>query len=734
MAETLHVTIRGFLHKDAESGFAVMSAYRNDSGELVKIVAEVAAVEVGDRVEVTGVWERHLKFGPQFKASTVLPFRPTGADEIRSYLEAGHVKGIRGGLAKRLVERFGDDLFRILDEEPERLRQVSGIGARKLETICRSWHEQHGFRNVMVFLSAHGVSAKRAFQIHKHYGERAVEIIRRDPYRLAHDIRGIGFEFADKLARTLGLDTRSPFRLLAGFRHVLDTARGKGHCGMAAGDAEQEMLALLGVEAELIAATIETAVTSRVAVAEEIDGRRILFEPSLHRAEERIAKRLASLAEEKPAWSDIDPEGAIRAAEEESGIALDATQRRAIELALTSRAIVITGGPGVGKTTLVRALVEMFDAAGLDVSLAAPTGRAAKRLAESTSRHASTIHRLLEMSPQSNEFQRNEETPLEADVVIVDEASMIDVPLLDAVLRALPHGAAIVLVGDADQLPSIGPGQVLHDVLASGRVPSIRLTEIHRQTAGSRIVVNAHRINRGQMPEWGKRDEQSDMFLFPTRDPVRATGHIVELVTKKIPERFGFGALREVQVLAPMRRGEVGIDALNARLQEALNPASRHRSSVERPNGVVFRPRDKVMQTENNYDKNVFNGDVGVIATIDREKETFSVDFGADAIVDYAFDEADQLTLAYATTIHKSQGSEYEAVVIALMPEHYVMLQRNLLYTAVTRGRKLVVVVGNEDSVRMAVRTGRAGVRITRLAHRLVVTKAPRTPAPSAST
>jgi exodeoxyribonuclease V alpha subunit len=727
MAETLHVTIRGFLHQDPESGFAVMSAYRNDSGEPVKIVAEVAAVEVGDRVEVTGVWERHPKFGPQFKASTVLPFRPTGADEIRSYLEAGHVKGIRGGLAKRLIERFGDDLFRILDEEPERLRELSGIGARKLETIRRSWHEQHGLRNVMVFLSAHGVSAARAFLIHKHYGERSVEVIRRDPYRLASDVRGIGFEFADKVARTLGHDARSPFRLLAGFRHVLDAARGKGHCGMPVGDAEKEMLALLGVEAELIAATIENAVTSRLAIAEEIDGRRILFEPSLHRAEERIAKRLASLAEEKPGWSDIDPEDAIRAAEEESGIALDATQRGAIELALTSRAIVITGGPGVGKTTLVRALVAMFEAAELDVSLAAPTGRAAKRLAESTARPASTIHRLLEMSPQSNEFQRDEEATLEADVVIVDEASMVDVPLLDAVLRALPRGAAIVLVGDADQLPSIGPGQVLHDILASGRVPSIRLTEIHRQTAGSRIIVNAHRINRGQMPEWGKPGEETDMFLFPTRDPARAAGHIVELVTTKIPARFGFRALREVQVLAPMRRGAVGIDALNARLQEALNPASRHRTGVERPNGVVFRPRDKVMQTENNYDKNVFNGDVGVIATIDGEKETFSVDFGADAIVDYAFDEAHQLTLAYATTIHKSQGSEYEAVVIALMPEHHVMLQRNLFYTAVTRGRKLVVVVGNEDSVRTAVRTGRAGERITRLAHRLrhAVTKAP---------
>jgi exodeoxyribonuclease V alpha subunit len=349
--------------------------------------------------------------------------------------------------------------------------------------------------------------------------------------------------------------------------------------------------------------------------------------------------------------------------------------------------------------------------------LAAPTGRAAKRLAETADSPAQTIHRLLETSPDTGQFQRNEENPLEADVVIVDESSMMDVPLLDAVLRAMPAQASIVLVGDADQLPSIGPGQVLHDILQSERIPSIRLTEIHRQTEGSHIIVNAHRINRGELPRFGSAAEFSDMFLFPARSAEQAVRHVVDLVTSRIPHKFGFRSLRDVQVLAPMRTGPIGIDVLNAELQNVLNPPARHTARVERPNGVFFCPGDKVMQTVNNYEKGVFNGDVGVIATVDAEEEMFTIDFGGELIVDYSLDEADQLTLAYATTIHKSQGSEYEAVVIALMPQHSIMLRRNLLYTAVTRGRKLVVIVGNRSSVEQAVRTGRGGERCTRLGH-----------------
>lgn len=475
------------------------------------------------------------------------------------------------------------------------------------------------------------------------------------------------------------------------------------------------------MDRELVAQTIETAISAGVVLEETLDGRRFVFDPALHRAESRMAATLARLADEVPPWHDLDPQEAVAVAEAESGIPLDATQRQAVNLALTSRAVAITGGPGVGKTTLVRALLSVFESAELKVLLAAPTGRAAKRLSENTGSVAQTIHRLLEMSPQSGRFERNEENPLEADVVIIDESSMVDVPLLDAVLRAMPPQAAIILVGDADQLPSIGPGQVLHDILGSGRVPSIRLTEIHRQAEGSQIILNAHRINRGELPHFEAAGAGVDMYHFRAGSPEQALRHVLELVTTKIPQRFGLHALRDVQVLAPMRNGDAGVTLLNAALQRALNPPERHKARVERPNHVIFCRGDKVMQVENNYEKGVFNGDVGMIAMVDAEKELFTVDYGGELIVDYGFDEADQLTLAYATTIHKSQGSEYEAVIIVLMPQHTIMLRRNLLYTAVTRGRKLVVLVGDSGSIGKAVRTGRGGERVTRLAQCLAL-------------
>jgi exodeoxyribonuclease V alpha subunit len=505
---------------------------------------------------------------------------------------------------------------------------------------------------------------------------------------------------------------------MAGLRHVVDMERGRGHCGVPLEKALRETVELLDVECDLVAETIETAVSDEVLIEEELDGRRVLFEPWLHRAETRIAETLARLADELPQWHDIEPDEAITSAEAESGVPLDAVQRQAVSLALRSRAVVITGGPGVGKTTLVRALLTVFQSAELSVSLAAPTGRAAKRLSESTGGAAQTLHRLLEMSPHSGEFQRNAENPLETDAVIIDEASMVDVPLFGDLLEAMPPHAGIVVVGDADQLPSIGPGQVLHDVLASQRVPAIRLTEIHRQADGSEIVQNAHRIHRGEMPRFGKQPDGSDMFFFSSDSPEKAVARVVDLVTVRIPEKFGLPS-RDVQVLAPMRKGSGGVDALNRALQDALNPPSRHKARVERPGGVVFGPGDKLMQTENNYEKGVFNGDIGVIATINASEERFTVDFGADLIVDYTLHEADQLTLAYATTIHKAQGSEYPAVVIVLLPQHHIMLRRNLLYTAVTRGRRLVVMVGDLSAIRTAVRTGRGGERCTRLAGQL---------------
>ena len=726
MPQTIHLTVRGIRFRKPETGFTVAVGVLNDSGEEVPFVGCFADIPIGEEVAVTGEWQTHKTYGRQFAVDAVSIVIPTSPEGIERYLAAGHVKGIGPTLAKKLVKRFGADLLRVIDEEPSRLLDVPGVGAKTLDKIKSSWEEQRGVRNLMIFLSSIGLGGARAFRIHQRYGDQAVGVIRQNPYRLVQDIRGIGFTTADGIARGLGHDLRSPFRLMAGLRHILDIARERGHCGIPLDDAIAQSKDLLGVETELIEETVQSAISAGVVIAEELDGRRLIFDPPLYRAEERIAAALEVLADQTPSWSGIRADEAISIAEAESGIPLDETQRHAINLALKSRAVVITGGPGVGKTTLIRALVAVFDSADLAVSLAAPTGRAAKRLNENTGRAAQTIHRLLEMSPQTGSFQRNEENPLECDVVVVDEASMVDVPILDAILRAMPPGASIILVGDADQLPSIGPGQVLHDILESECVPSIRLTQIHRQQEGSQIVLNAHRINHGENPKFGSKREESDMFLFSASSPEQAVRHVVDLVTTRIPQQFGFHPLRDVQVLAPMRSGPVGIDALNAELQRAINPPDRHRMRLERRGGVFICPGDKVMQVANNYEKTVFNGDVGVVATVDAEKERFEVDFGGELIVDYSFDEADQLTLAYAATIHKSQGSEYDAVIVVLMPQHWIMLRRNLLYTAVTRGRKLVVVVGDRRSIWQAVQIGRGGERWTRLAHCLRTAKTAR--------
>jgi exodeoxyribonuclease V alpha subunit len=717
MPERIQATVQRIRYHNRETGWTVLVAAHEESREELTIVGSFPSVQEGEPIVATGEWRQDKRYGRQFAAETLSIVVPTSREGIQNYLAAGHVKGIGPGLAKKLVGKFGTELLRIIDEAPDRLLELPGLGKKTLGKITGSWNEQKGVRDLLVFLAQYNLGGARAFRIQKHYGNRAVSIIRENPYRLAHEVRGIGFTTADAIARQLGYDPLSPFRLLAGLAHVIDEARGRGHCGLPEEEAVTETAKLLGVPSEAVGEAVAVAVETRMVIAETIGERRMLFDPSLHAAESRIAAVLSAWSVERPGWKNIDVEKAIAIAEAGESIALDPAQRQAIRVALGAKAAVITGGPGVGKTTLVKALLAVLHSAELDVLLAAPTGRAAKRLAESTGSPAATIHRMLEMSPEGGGFQRDEQNPLECDVVIIDEASMVDVPLLDALLRAMPAGAAIVLVGDADQLPSIGPGQVLHDILASGRVPAVRLTEIHRQAAGSDIIANAHRINRGERPRFRAKGEKSDMYHFPAATPEAAVARVVELVTERIPKTFGLGARRDVQVLAPMRNGTAGIHLLNRELQRVMNPPARHRVRLERPNGVFFAPGDKLMQIENNYDKNVFNGDVGVLAAIDPEEETFTVDFGADLIADYTYDEAEQLTLAYATTIHKSQGSEYPAVVVVLMPQHSIMLRRNLVYTAVTRGRRLVVIVGDPRSIDLAVKTGRGGERWTRLAH-----------------
>ncbi|HYM59754.1 MAG TPA: ATP-dependent RecD-like DNA helicase [Thermoanaerobaculia bacterium] len=720
MSERITGTVEKIRYHKPETGWTVLVVRLEGGGAEVTVVGVFPAIEQDEPIVAVGSWRNDKRWGRQFLAESLTVVVPTSRDGIQRYLAAGHVKGIGSSLAKRLLDHFGDGLFRVIDEEPERLREVQGIGKAKLGKIKSSWNEQRGVRDLMVFLAGHGIGGARAFRIHKQYGEGAVAMIRDNPYRLAEDVRGIGFRTADAIARSLGCDPKSPFRAAAGMRYVIEEARAGGHCGLPLEKAVAEAASLLGIERPLLEQAAAEGVAGGAFIAETIAGKPTLFLPHLHRAETRIGLTLAALAREEPPWYVRNEDKAIFRAERDGGITLDPQQREALRTVFRSKLTVITGGPGVGKTTLVNAILDVLQKPEIKVRLAAPTGRAAKRLSESTGRHAMTIHRLLEMSPEAGGFQRNEVNRLECDLLVVDETSMVDVPLLDALLRALPEKAGVVLVGDADQLPSVGPGQVLHDIIASERVPVVRLTHIHRQAEGSDIVLNAHRINRGERPRFRAAEEGSDMFRFRADSAEAAVNRIVELVTDRIPRRFGFHPLRDVQVLSPMRTGGVGVNVLNAELQRALNPSDKQKVRIERPNDVVFARGDKVMQIENNYEKGVFNGDVGVVAAINTEEEKMTVDYGGEMIVEYHFDELDQLVLAYATTIHKSQGSEYPAVIIALMPQHRVMLQRNLLYTAVTRGRKLVVVVGDTASIDIAVRTGRVGERCTRLKQCLI--------------
>jgi len=683
-----------------ESGFCVLRVKVRGERDLVTVVGQTAMISAGEWVTVSGHWTNDATHGLQFRAKFLKTSEPTTLEGIERYLGSGMIRGIGPVYAKRLVALFGQDVFDIIEAAPQRLREVGGIGPKRMAKIIAAWADQKVIREIMLFLHSHGVGTARAVRIFKTYGVDAIQVMTENPYRLARDIHGIGFKTADVIAGKLGIARDAMIRVRAGISFALAEATGQGHCGLPTEDLGKLAASLLEVSDDLIRTAVALELDEGIVIADEVEGRPCLFLAGLYHAERGIASRIQALMHEPLPWLEIDAEMALPWIGERTGMTLAPSQAEALRLALQSKVLVITGGPGVGKTTLVNSILKILRAKKVEMKLCAPTGRAAKRMFETTGLPATTIHRLLELDPKTMGFKFNEERPLDCQLLVVDESSMIDVPLMNSLLKALPDEAALLLVGDVDQLPSVGPGQVLTDIIASGAVPVVRLTEVFRQAAQSRIIASAHKINQGQMPDLARTEPESDFHFVPADDPEQAVARVVELVRTRIPKRFGLDPIRDIQVLCPMNRGGVGARALNIALQATLNPADERK--VERF-GSTFAVGDKVMQIENDTERQVFNGDLGFVTGLDLDDGELLVDFDGREVA-YPFGELDTLVPAYAITIHKSQGSEYPAVVIPVLTQHYTMLQRNLLYTGITRGKKLVVLLGQQRAVAMAVR------------------------------
>jgi exodeoxyribonuclease V alpha subunit len=680
--------------------------------DLVTIIGNLVAVSPGEILRLTGSWQRHPRYGEQFKVTSYESLVPATVKGIERYLGSGLIKGIGPVMARRLVEKFGSGTLDIIETDIARLQEVEGIGGKRIGMIQIAWEQQKEVRNIMLFLQGHEVSSSYAAKIYRQYGKESIRVVKENPYRLAEDIFGIGFLTADKIAMKLGIKKDSLMRAEAGIMHVLQRLGDEGHVFYPQEPLIEECGGILDIEADSIRRAMKKIETEKKIVVEDD----AVFLAGYFASEAGIVRNLMALLSAPKDLVRYDSQKAVRLVQDELQISLADNQRMAVKAALEEKVIVITGGPGTGKTTIIKAIMRIYQKIGKRVLLAAPTGRAAKRLSEAAGYEAKTIHRLLEFSPKTADFKRNEELPLEADLIVIDEVSMVDTLLMYHFIRAVPGNATLVLVGDVDQLPSVGAGNVLRDIIDSRSVPTVRLNEIFRQSQQSLIIVNAHKINHGEFPILtSARGKLQDFYFIDVEEPEEACGKVIELCSEKIPATFGFDPVMDIQVLAPMHRGIIGAANLNAELQKHLN---RSADELVR-GGKTVKRGDKVMQIRNNYDKDVYNGDIGRIVSIDREEQELTVDFDGRP-VPYDFIELDELVLAYAVSVHKSQGSEYPAVVMPLLTQHYLMLQRNLLYTAVTRGKKLVVIVGTRKALAIAIKNDRPRLRHTRLKERLI--------------
>lgn len=717
MAESKELLFEGEVKRitfeSESSAFRVIRVLVDGEREPRAVIGMFPRVPAGGRVRIRGTVEVDKKHGEQIRAASVTVLAPNTLAGLERHLGSGAVPGVGRRTAERIVAHFGMETLRVLDEQPERLTEVAGLGRRRAETLADVWREQREVREVLVQLAAFGVSPNLADRIQKKYGTAAVNVVAREPYRLAMEVRGIGFHTADKIAQAAGIAKDAPERLQAGILQALGDSTSLGHSWTGEEELLEMAARLLGVGDEhLLRHALEGLRMGGHVVTEDLLEGRACFLRAMHTAELRLTERLTEIASAHTATLD-GAEAARASFEQVTGVSLAPAQREALALAARSGVLVITGGPGVGKTTVLRALLALFDEARVRVDLAAPTGRAAKRMNEATGREAKTIHRLLEFEPKRGSFKRCASMPLETGAIIVDECSMVDLALADALTQAIAPGTRLILVGDEDQLPSVGPGAVLRDVIESGAVETVRLTHVFRQAEESLIVQNAHRIHRGLRPT-SSPNETGDFFVLERKDAESVRKTVLELVTNRIPRRFGLDAKRDVQVLVPMHKGDVGAIALNEALQNALNPNGAELKRGQR----TLRVGDKVMQLRNDYDKDVWNGDLGEIVQIGPEGDSLVARFD-DRVVPYERDALDDLTLAYACTVHKSQGSEYPAVVIVLQTAHFVILSRNLLYTGVTRGKRVVVLVADPRAIDIALREERRGDRRSRLAERL---------------